>query len=98
MAKIVMLPSAVKDMGEIVDYLSLFSVDAALRQYDRIVSAIDDLKRFPLMCAVYDSVSLRYVYRRLVVDEYLIFYVANDDIVEIHRILNGKRELAKELN
>lgn len=57
MSKIVMLPCAVKDLEDVVDYLSRFSVNAALKQYDRIVSAIDDLKQFPLMCAVYDSIS-----------------------------------------
>jgi len=98
MSKIVMLPCAVKDLEDVVEYLSRFSLNAALKQYDRIISAVDKLKQFPMMCAVYDTASSRYVYRKLVVDDYLVFYITDGDIVEIHRILNGRRELFNELN
>lgn len=98
MNKIVMLPCAVKDIENIIEYLSRFYETTAIKQYDRIMSGINKLKQFPLMCPVYETTSSRYTYRKLVVDDYLIFYVVNGDKIEIHRILNGKREISNELN
>ena len=46
--KVVIFPSAQRDLQEIVEYLNTLSKDAALRYYDQIVSEIASLSTMPL--------------------------------------------------
>ena len=50
----------------------------------------------PKMCEIYP---LDPVYRKMVIDQYLVFYQVNDHarIVEIHRILRGAWNLPQYL-
>ncbi len=38
-----------------------------------------------------------WAYRRMVVDDYLMFYTVLDDTVEIHSVLHGKRDIGRYL-
>ncbi len=93
--KIKMLPLAKIDLSEMIDYLSDFSETAALSLYDRIIKKINGLKQFPLACEECSAAGLSIKYRRLVIDNYLIFYVVLEDYVEIHRIVHAKRDISK---
>lgn len=86
--KIRILQSADKDLDNMLEVLSEYSPNAALKKYDSIMSGIEKLKEFPLICEVY---SHRKVYRRMVVDDYLVFYKVNEKqrTVNIYRILYG---------
>ena len=97
MRKIVMLPRAVQDLEDVIDYLSQFHTNTAIKQYDRIVSKIQELSRFPEMYEEYGAGHYRFAYRRMVVDDYLVFYAVLDDAIEIHRILHGKRDIGRYL-
>ncbi len=88
--KIVFLPSAKQDLSDIVDYLSQFYASTAVKKYDRIIEKIALLQDMPYMCEEYTLHSTRYNYRKMIVDEYLVFYVVLEDTVEIHSIINGK--------
>ena len=90
-----MLPLAKIDLSEIIDYLSEYSLNTALGQYDRIVERIKTLSQFPLSCEEFAVAEIRFKYRRLVVDNYLVFYVVYDDYIEIHRIVHSKRNIDK---
>ena len=92
--KIKMLPLAKIDLTEIVDYLSDFSESVATKQYDKIIEKINDLKQFPFKCVEYKASNLHYKYRRMVVDNYLVFYVVFNEHIEIHRIIHTKRDLS----
>lgn len=50
----------------------------------------------PKMCEIY---RLDPAYRRMVVDQYLVFYRVNDEIktVEVHRVLRGAWNLPQYL-
>lgn len=98
MRRIVMLPRAVQDLEDVVDYLSQFYASTAIKQYDRIVSKIQELPRFPEMYEEYGAGHYRFSYRRMVVDDYLVFYAVLDDVIEIHRILHGKRDIGRYLD
>lgn len=91
--KVAILRVAKQDLAEIVDYLNTLSRDAALAQYDRIVDAVaTTLREFPLRCPqVKDRLLRAKGYRVLVVENYLVFYVVLDSVVQIRRILYGKR-------
>lgn len=98
MRKIVMLPLAVKDLEDIVDYLAQFYESTAVQQYDRIVEKIQQLAEFPEMYEVYPGGQFHQFYRRMPVDKYLVFYVVRDDVLEIHRILHGSRDIHRYLD
>ena len=97
MRKIVMLPIAAKDLEDIVDYLVQFYESTAVQQYDRLGEKIHELAEFPEMYEVYPGGQFRQVYRRMPVDKYLVFYVVRDDMIEIHRILHGSRDIHRYL-
>lgn len=97
MRKIVMLPRAVQDLEDVIDYLSQFHANTAIKQYDRIVSKIQELPRYPEMYKEYGTGHYRFNYRKMVVDDYLVFYVVLDEAIEIHRILHGKRDIGRYL-
>lgn len=98
MRRIGMLPQAVQDLVDVVDYLSQFYVSTAIKQYDRIVSNIQELSHFPHKYEEYEVGHYRFSYRRMVVDDYLVFYAVLDDSIEIHRILHAKRDFGRYLD
>lgn len=97
MHRIVMLPRTVQDLEDIVDYLSQFYASTAIKQYDRIIEEINDIPPCPNKYEEYRTGQYHNTYRRMVVDDYLVFYVVMDDIIEIHRILHGKRDIGRYL-
>ncbi len=87
------LPIAQKDLEEILEYIQTDNPDAALNFLDQIDEAVSQLANFPFMGSIPKDFRLQYLnYRMLVVESYLVFYVVNDDTVEIQRILHGKRK------
>jgi len=91
--RLLIFPSAEQDLQDIVDYINELSPDAALKLYDEIVDGIGSLAQMPLRCPLLKSPALRAKgYRVLVVHNYLVFYVVNDTMVEIRRILYGRRQ------
>lgn len=96
--KIVMLPTAKNDLLDMVNYRSQFYPSTALKRYDRIIEKISLLADMPNMCEEYPTSVSDYKYRKMVVDDYLVFYVVLDDTVEIHNIINGRFDIAKYLD
>jgi toxin ParE1/3/4 len=87
------LPIAEKDLTEIIEYVQLDSPQSALNLLDEIDSTISKLEDFPYMGKIPKDARLQYLnYRILIVSSYLVFYVVKDNIVEIRRILHGKRK------
>lgn len=85
---------AISDLREIVHYISnqLFARQAAIELVDKLDKAISNLAHFPFSGHLYrNNHRLEDEYRVLVVERYVVFYVVYDDIVEIRRILYGKR-------
>ena len=92
-----MLPLAVQDLDDIVEYLAQFHAHTGLNQFDRIISKINELPHFPEMYAVYEAGQYRFTYRKIVVDRYLVFYVVLENTIEIHRILHESRNISRYL-
>jgi toxin ParE1/3/4 len=85
--------AAEQDLTETADYIAGESPSAALRVIVRIEKNILKLENFPLIGVVPRIRRLaRKGYRILIVDDYLIFYIINNEIIEIRRILSGKRD------
>ncbi len=87
------LPIAEQDLIDIIQYILIDNPDAALSLASRINSAISVLELFPHTGTVPMDIRLKSLnYRMLIVDNYIVFYVFNDEFVEIRRILHGKRK------
>lgn len=80
-------------MAEIVDYLNTLSSQAALRYYDLLTEKITSLSSMPERCPLVRDVQLRLRgYRFLVVENYLVFFVIIDTVVQVRRILYCRRQ------
>ena len=94
--KIKYLPLAVQDLNDIARYLSEFYPKTASRILKEMREKITKLGDTPKMCEIY---RLDPTYRRMVVDQYLVFYRVNDEtkVVEIYRVLRGSWNLPQYL-
>lgn len=82
------------DLRGIIDYISnqLFARQAALDLVDKLDKAISNLIHYLFSGHPYrNNHRLEDEYRVLVVENYMVFYVVYNDVVEIRRILYGKR-------
>ncbi len=91
--KIEYLPIAQKDLTEILEYINKDNPTAALKVLDAIDCTISKLEDFPFLGHIPKDNRLKALgYRILVVNNYLVFYIVTGQIVEIRRILHGKRK------
>ena len=100
MYKVIYLPSAQKDLINIIDYIAdtLKAPKAAMDLIDALDNSISKLIQFPYSGRVYQPIkSLEAEYRVLPVKNYLVFYVVTEDVVEIHRIIYAKMNIEKIL-
>jgi len=92
------LPLARKDLNDIMFYIAdhLKAPKAAMNLLDVLEESIFRLEQFPYSCKVYQPIkTLDAEYRLLPVKNYAIFYVVNEQTVEIHRIVYAKMDLSK---
>ncbi len=93
MYKIRYLPIAQKDLQEILLYFldNLKSPTAAMDFIETLDRFILRLKQYPYSCKLYKSQEpLEFEYRFLPIKNYLVFYIVNENIVEIHRFIYAK--------
>ena len=91
--KIRIYPTAKKDLLDIIDYLNTLSPDVALRYYDKLTAEITTLAEMPFRCPKPRDLALAAKgYRYLIVENYLVFYVVEGDVVQIRRILYARRD------
>ena len=98
MYRIEYLPIAVKDLSEIIDYISdvLSSPKAASDLIDEMNHRISFLAAHPGIGRKYKTdQDLDYPYRILQIRNYAVFYTIVEDTVEIHRIIYSKMDLTK---
>lgn len=85
-----------EDMAEILKYIKndLENEMAANRLLVNIEKAITERAENPLAYEKYYSkLNIKYDFYKIYVDNYIIFYIVYDDIMEVRRILNKKRNL-----
>ena len=89
------LPSAKKDLDNIISYIPADDPNAALKLLNNINKSISQLKSFPFKGKIPEDDHLKSKdYRMLIVNNYLIFYMVfeNNNEIEIRRIIHGKRK------
>jgi len=93
-----LLVPAEQDLLEIVEYIALDSIRAALRVADRIEQRLSLLAEQPHLGKRVTMEELTSMgYRYIVVDNYLAFYTVEEKTVLVHRILHGARDYARVL-
>lgn len=100
--KVKLTPVAVDDLDSIFNYIfnELHATTAAHHIINNIETEIFHLAKFPYFCeAVRDEVLNRKGYRKLLIDNYIVFYIVNEElkIVQVMRIIFGKRDYCKLL-
>jgi toxin ParE1/3/4 len=91
--KIEYLPAAQQDLVDILIYIKQDNPTAAYNLILAIDETISKLEDFPKRGVTPKDLRLKSLnYKMLVIDNYLVFYVIKEDIVEIRRILHGKRK------
>jgi len=92
------LPIAYEDLDDIFNYISADDLGAAVTLLDELDAAILHLEDFPDMGVNIKNRRLANKgYQMLPINDYLVFYVVDGNIVEIRRILSSKRNYAKLL-
>ena len=90
--EIILFSEAENDLNTIVEYLATLSEQTALKYFDLIVETIGTLRSMPERRALLTDPRLRLRgYSMIRVNDYVVFFLINDDKVEIHRILHAKR-------
>lgn len=83
-----------KDLTEIEEYIGKDNPQAAVDFVRRLIERCNDLSQFPGSGRRQDHV--RSGYRSITEGDYVIFYLLPTvDVVEIVRVIHGKRDLGK---
>lgn len=87
------LPIAEQDIIDIIQYIKLDNPTASISMANKFDEAISVLELFPHSGSIPNDIRLQSLkYRMLIVETYIVFYVFNNEFVEIRRMLHGKRK------
>ena len=94
--KVRYLVTARHDREAIRAYMNQYSSSAATRIFEKIKRNMEYVKENPYIYEVYER---RPKFRRMVVEDYLVFYQINEIemLVDVHRILHGMMDIQKLL-
>lgn len=96
--KFVDISRIVHETEELTGYIAyiLNAPKVAVDLVDELDISISKLQEFPYVCGIYHLIeSFETEYRMLPVKNYLVFYVALEHEVEIHRIIYEKMDLQR---
>ena len=85
-----------RDREAIKAYLSQYSTTAAMRLFEKIRNKMELVKSNPYMHKSYEG---RPQFRRMVIEDYLIFYkvIETSKTIEVHHIFHGTRDIEQHL-
>jgi len=87
------LRPAERDYFQIIDYLIEKSPNAAEKLEEKFIKTLERLKRSPFFGKIPNDEELHVEgYRMAILDKYLVFYIVQGTVVEIHRIIHGARD------
>lgn len=88
------LPAAQGDLVEIFDYIAQDSPNRALSFVEKLDKRIGLLEQHSLLGRLPRHPKLReYGYRVLIIESYLVFYIIRGQMIEIHRVVHGSRNI-----
>lgn len=84
------LPESNKDLDSIFEYILMDNSTNAEDMLNRIMESIQILEDFPFSNGILEHKSLiRYNFRTLIINPYIVFYRVIDEKVFIYRVLHG---------
>ena len=88
------LQLAQNDLQDVIDYIAQHSLKAANGFLDELDKRLLHICEFPQLCEVYRH---NPTLRRLIIDNYLIFYEADEEnkVINVYRILHSSRNIDK---
>lgn len=92
------IPRFEEDINEIVDYIvfKLHNPNSAMKLIDKIENAILERVNCPLSFEPFQSNRKRKTpYYRIYVDNFTVYYVVIDDVMEVRRVLYKGRDMDK---
>jgi toxin ParE1/3/4 len=93
MFKVVQTKQSNKDLHEIWLYIAQDNKIAASTQVRKITAKFSELEQFPQIGRIRAEIGLNY--RSIPIDNYVIFYRFNGEIVQIMRVLHSARDISK---
>ena len=91
MSRYIISPSAIRDLEDIIDYLSEQSIDVGERFLAEFDQKCRNLVQFPNIGRSYDDLLLGM--RGILLTSYIIFYRPINGGIEIVRVISGYRDL-----
>jgi len=86
-------PAAQNDLLDIAEHLGNLPPEEATQYYESFMEKIGKLASTPESCHLARDAQLRLRgYRMLPIENYIVFYVINNRIVELRRILYARRQ------
>ena len=98
--RVLITDEALNDMESIYEYIAdeLFAPDTAMGQYNRIADAIETLDQMPERIKLMESEPEKTRgLRKLIVDNYAIFFIIEDDTLIVTNVLYGASDIEKRL-
>jgi len=93
-----LLSVAEEDLAEAITFIAADNPVAAQALAEKMEKSLAALARHPAMGKMpADSELIQLGYRYLIVDNYLIFYVYEANVILVHRILHGARDYRRLL-
>ena len=88
------LDSAKDDMLKIADYITndLYNPTASMNLIEKLEQAKNSLKEFPTRHPKHESGTTKKVFRKMLVDNYILFYIIEDSDVYIAFVLHQKQD------
>lgn len=84
------------DLDYIEEYLSQFYPSTALKFFEQMEKQVAHLEENPYMYPAYEDNPF---FRKMVIDEYLLFYNVDDErsLIIIYLVIHSKRDISTEL-
>ncbi len=87
------LPAAQQDLIDILNYIKQDNPTATHKLIQEIDDVISKLEEFPNLGVAPKDLHLKSLnYKMLIINNYLVFYVIKGGVIQIRRIVHGKRK------
>jgi addiction module RelE/StbE family toxin len=90
--RVLIYPSAEHDLLEIKEYFETTLKTSSTPLFEKFYAHLDMLETNPFAYPCLKDAYLHQLgYRMIPIDNFLVFYIVKEDVVQIHRFLYGKR-------
>jgi plasmid stabilization system protein ParE len=96
LANVIWTPEALRQLGDVLDYLAEVAPDYGDALAIEIDDAVDSLARFPQMGRVVPELSREDV-RELIIDNYRLVYVVRPDGIRLASLFHAAMDVAKRM-